>query len=597
MTKLLSSVGFIISVIITAACSNSSPVSNFKAPPKFEPVDKPIMVDREGSLRIGAVRLSSANEASIEILNESNIDQYVYVNSDESLQEPDEDDDSSNTQATADSRESGLPEYIVFTKIGNPFDIFIYDYVHGIVTAVFDLQSEELLDSRSDERICGLSEIPRIDPETLGDELIYSYNSVGVYLTAAKDCASEWSNRNFYELEFITDEDSGTLIELPSEDQQEGSQANIVKVPDLSAKRKFAPEALASGGIIITSSGETSETLQYGILGYSYQQQALEFYLPVQADSTIVEFVWSVPLAAKQTPDGKALLPDYMLTSSNYDEPIVIQYADELYRLDKKIIFDPGLQAARLASFAAPYAMLDDPSNPLELSFIESENTIYFRDGNFIKSVNEFGTVSTEKNIIDDFNAINFSFTREEDGFTIYKHLNSDLKVVTSISSANVENTLEAAGTIPRFDSDARLYEYIKLDSQGDFTRTVQSFLNGVNNGSGIENSTFTTAVDYRKSYPGNLPLQTALFSGDITSKNDNGLIKDGALFIYDTLGVTTDRSFLGRVNTDIREITSVNLVTETYGILTADTDDGVSNFYFNPRLARNNDDYTMQGL
>jgi hypothetical protein len=594
MTKLLSSIGSIISVIITAACSNSSPVSNFKAPPKFEPVDRPIMVESQGGIRIGAIRLSSTNEASIELLTDSRIDQFVFVNTTVGPTDSAAEDDSEDDSNGQDIIESELPEYLVFTEMGKPFDIFVYDYTHGIRTAVFDLQSEELL--RSDERVCDLDAITRIDPETLDDPLIYSYDKFGIYFSAARDCSSDWKNRNFYELVLFEDEEGGTLIELPPNETEQGNEKNIVTVPDISAQRQSAREAVSDGGIIVTSPPLASDVLEYGILGYSFQEEELQFYLPIEPDSTTLELLWSIPLPAKRTTDGAALFPNFILASNNPEEPIIIQYTNDLYRINKDVIFDLGLQTELVASLSLPYATVNDLSTLLELSYLTEEDTSYFRDGNFIKSVDSQAITSIEKNVIDELGIDDFSFTKEESGFTIYKHLDSNKKAVTFVSLFNIESTLEPAGDIPYFASNARLYENVKKDAQGNYTRTVQPFING-SKGIAVVNSTFTTAIDLRNLYPGNVPLQTALLEGDITSKNPDQLIKDGALYVYDSLGLDGERTFLGRINANIREIIAIQIQTETYGTLIAQTEDNIGTFFFNPKQARSDSNYFMQRL
>jgi hypothetical protein len=594
MTKLLSSFVFLIAVIVIAACSNSSPVSNFKAPPKFEPVDRPIMVQDGEIFRAGAIRISSSNVASIEILTESKIDKFAPVNVDLTLTKITDDESSNDNTDQKTLRESGLPEYLVFTETGKPFDIFVYDYINGISTAIFDLQSENLI--RSDERVCTLNTASRVSSESLDEELIYSFNSFGIYFSAAKDCEGSWDQRNFYELEFVEDADSGTLVELPPTDPEVSTESNIVTVLDISATRQSAPEALSNGGIIITSRGIAGDS-QYGILGYSYQQQALQFFLPLNANSTTVELAWSVPFNAKQTFEGEALFPEFVLASDNSNEPIIIQYADDLYRLNKELIFDLGLQSARIESFSTPLIELNDTTNQLGLVFDKDENAIVFRDGNFIKSVDVQGTLLVEKNIIDDLNIEDFSFSKENNGLTIYKHFSSGEKAVTYISTTNIEVTLEAAGVIPRFASKARLYEYIKQDAAGDYSRTVQSFFDGSNSGLGNENSTFTSAIDLRKIYPGNSAPQTALLSGDIRSKNAEQLIINGALYVYDDLGLEGNRTFLGRLDTGIKSVISVRIQTDTYGSLVAETENGVRTFFFNPQLAKDDSNYAIQLL
>jgi hypothetical protein len=140
------------------------------------------------------------------------------------------------------------------------------------------------------------------------------------------------------------------------------------------------------------------------------------------------------------------------------------------------------------------------------------------------------------------------------------------------------------------------LYENVKKDAQGNYTRTVQPFING-SKGIAVVNSTFTTAIDLRNLYPGNVPLQTALLEGDITSKNPDQLIKDGALYVYDSLGLDGERTFLGRINANIREIIAIQIQTETYGTLIAQTEDNIGTFFFNPKQARSDSNYFMQRL
>jgi hypothetical protein len=389
---------------------------------------------------------------------------------------------------------------------------------------------------------------------------------------------------------------------LPPIDPEEDNSPRIETIVEITSKRTSAPEALTQNAIIVSFDKGALNNFEYGLIGYSHQQQEWQFYLPLAPDSLLIELLWSVPLSRKYNERGEAIFPRFILSSDNTEEPIIIQYGNELYRLDKYIIFDPSLQTARRASLSSPLVELDDSSNPLELDFVTEENTLYFRDGDVIKSADELGTLKVEKNVIDDLNTINFSFSKESLGFTIRKQLSAIESSVVFISDSNIETTIEPNGVISRFSSKERLYETIAQNSEGKYIRIVESYLGGDINFPELVNATYTNWVDYSVVYPGNLQLKSALLSGEVIEDQSLSAIppretsisaepiQQSRLYLFPSLGRSSEFIDAGSIEESIVEIDLVEIIADDFGLVTAKTTEGTALFYFNPRDAQNED-------
>jgi hypothetical protein len=404
-------------------------------------------------------------------------------------------------------------------------------------------------------------------------------------VSASQNCADSYLNRNFYELEFSSEVDSDDLIEFPTED---GS--NVVPFDRVTATRSSVAQALAFNNVIVTLEAE----LKYGILGYNFESQQLEFYEIGQEASAAPALQWTSPLARKTDSSGNELFPRFIPTSIEGNTPIIITYAANIYVLNKDAIFNLSEDAARDESLSSPIASSLYQESPSQIQYDDDSGILFARDGNFIMEVDTLDGSVSRKNIVDDLAIEDFLYTPKDDGFFILKAFDSGDESLVSLKSNGLEQAIEPRAQISKFFSDAKVYESTLQNESA--LRSVSSY-DPANKT--IDHAAVSESFELRRQFNGRSEGVIALVEGDETSANEEGLLKNSSLYIYKENNLFSERTFAGKLPIDILGIEEVTIVSFGYGLLYASRlvngEEQAVTFFFNQLKASEDPEYTLQ--
>jgi len=571
-----------IAILFALGCSDKSTINSFSEPDLFETVNR-LFIDTsdENDAGFEAYAIREAEDATItlERLIAEPMSNFVRLNTSENRE--------AEIDANGDSDsnvESSLPQFLVHTTASDPYTIWTYDLIIGFRSKTFDFQDSDLINDA--EQICDIKGITRLDPDSFSTAITYSYDQFGVYVSAAQNCADSYLNRNFYELEFSRERESDNLIEVPDP----ADNSLIFSTERIIATRSSVPQALAFNNVIVTLEAE----LKYGILGYNFESQQLEFYEIGQEASAAPALQWTSPLARKTDSSGNELFPRFIPTSIEGNTPIIITYGADIYVLNKEAIFNLSEDAARDESLSSPIASSLYQESPSQIQYDDDSGILFARDGNFIMEVDTLDGSVSRKNIVDDLAIEDFLYTPKDDGFFILKAFDSGDESLVSLNSNGLEQTIEPRAQISKFFSDAKVYESTLQDESA--LRSVSSY-DPANRT--IDHAAVSGSFEVRRQFNGRSEGVIALVEGDETSANEEGLLKNSSLYIYKDNNLFSERTFVGKLPIDILDIDEVIIASDSYGLLYASRlvngEEQAVTFYFNQVQASLNPEYTLQ--